>query len=193
MNTCIKFPSQRSCFFKALLSILSTFCILTLCMGMLGCDSIFTPDEITPETTTPESTTPESTTPESTTPESTTPESTTPSETLPDETAPNFGEGYTVLEGRVVKTNNGYFILPNNSAPDFVIDYAFIELRTTFSQIDLSNLKTGDHIKISVETFMESYPVQTEIYQLAFVDNGNIDNIPESIIAELTDLSYTIE
>ena len=151
---------------RTLLAMLSIFCLLALCAGMIGCNGIFTQNETTPATT--------------------------PNETPPNETTPSFGEGYTVVEGRIVKTNNGYFILPDDSSPAYVLDYAFIKLRTTFAQISLSNLQTGNRIKIAIQTIMDSYPAQTEVYQLAFIESGSIDSIPENIITELGNLNYTV-
>ena len=158
---------------KVLLAMLSIFCLLALCAGIIGCDGIFAPNETTPATTSPETT--------------------TPNETLPNETTPSFGEGYTVVEGLVVKTNDGYFILPDGNSPSWIQDCTFIKMRTTFAEIDLSNLQTGDRIKIAIETIMERYPVQTEVYQFAFIDkSGNVDDIPETIITELGNLNYTV-
>ena len=58
---------------------------------------------------------------------------------------------------------------------------------TTGNDSIFDSLQTGDKIRITCDGYRETYPLQTDIYSLKKLENGNINDIPKEHIQFLTE------
>lgn len=92
-------------------------------------------------------------------------------------------QGYGLTIGRCLVTESGSYMLIDENAP--------IEMSDRSSDQDMfSGLSTGDQILVLHDGIATSYPAQTGAYFCLRLSHGDISDIPEQVITELTDLGW---
>lgn len=86
-------------------------------------------------------------------------------------------------EGRALELKDGGFIIVSGSEPIVMTD-------KTKSGEAFKGLTTGDKIKVLSDGIMESYPAQTAIYKLKFIEDGSLEDIDKSVLEGLSELGW---
>ena len=55
------------------------------------------------------------------------------------------------------------------------------------------NLKSGDRIRITYDSIMETYPGKTNIYSCKLIEKGSLDNIPKDTLDKLKEMNWTFD
>lgn len=95
-------------------------------------------------------------------------------------------QGYGLTIGRCLVAESGSYMLIDGNSPVVMTDRS--------SGKDLfSELSTGDKIFVVHDGIAESYPGQTGAYFCLRLEEGDISDISESVIASLTELGWLDE
>lgn len=85
--------------------------------------------------------------------------------------------------GRCLIADNGAYVLIKGNSPTVLYNASGDE--SIFEGID-----TGDEIEVTSSMVMLTYPSQTYIYSLKKLSDGSIDDIPQEVIDDLTELGW---
>ena len=89
---------------------------------------------------------------------------------------------FSISTGRCLVTDKGAIML--------IIDNSPIQMSNQ-TQIDLfKNLDTGDKILVLHDGIQESYPGKTGVYAIFKLEDGQSDDIPQTVINSLIDLKW---
>lgn len=81
-------------------------------------------------------------------------------------------------------TNENNIIISEDASP-------IVMYNKTNKENIFDTLKSGDKIKISYDSILESYPGRTNIYSCKLIDTGHLDNIPKDTLNKLEELGWT--
>ena len=95
-------------------------------------------------------------------------------------------KGYGVSVGRVLLAKNGSCMIVVDENSPIVMSDLSKKGRL------LEGIKTGDRILVINTAIAESYPAQTGVYRLIKLSGGDIEDIPNKIIDELTQMGWLL-
>ena len=81
-------------------------------------------------------------------------------------------------------TNENNIIISEDAGP-------IVMYNKTNKENIFDTLKSGDKIKITYDSIMETYPGRTNIYSCKLIKKENLDNIPKETLEKLKDLGWT--
>ena len=84
-----------------------------------------------------------------------------------------FSKGYGVFVGLYLETEDGVAMLIDNNTP-----------------IVMSSNHNGDKIVVFHDGIAESYPAKTRAYYIMKLNDGEMDDIPQSVVDELDKLGW---
>jgi len=108
----------------------------------------------------------------------------------------------TVINGEIWSIT-GYYLRADNETNMILAEYAAQGRETYYEptiiyfggegetgDVPFGSLKTGDKIEADVKSIMESYPAQTPIYGLRFIESGDVSNINNEMLLDLEGMGY---
>lgn len=81
-------------------------------------------------------------------------------------------------------TNENNIIISEDAGP-------ILMYNKTNKENIFDTLKSGDKIKITYDSIMETYPGTTNIYSCNLIEKGNLDNIPKETLEKLKNIGWT--
>ncbi|MCD7788311.1 MAG: hypothetical protein LUH59_05220 [Firmicutes bacterium] len=100
---------------------------------------------------------------------------------------------YSTLTGQVVKTDSAFFFVSDGSGVLLSQEDDFAIMLSGTNDVDFSGLVTGDCVQIRIITVVELYPLQTDVYELNFLNHGSKEDISSDVISEICNLGYNIQ
>lgn len=88
------------------------------------------------------------------------------------------------VEGRALELKTGGFIIVSDSNEPIVM------ADKTKKENAFKELSTGDKIKVKADMIMETYPAQTSIYKLKFIEDGSLEDIDKTVLDGLSELGW---
>ena len=92
-----------------------------------------------------------------------------------------------VMIGVYLKSNNeSNIIIAEDNGP-------IVMYNKTGKENIFDNLKSGDKIRITYDSIMETYPARTQIYSCKLIEKGTLDNIPKDTLNKLQEMGWTFD
>ena len=83
-------------------------------------------------------------------------------------------------------TNENNIIISEDTSP-------IVMYNKTNKENIFDNLKSGDKIRITYDSIMETYPARTQIYSCKLIEKGTLDNIPKDTLDKLQEMGWTFD
>lgn len=83
-------------------------------------------------------------------------------------------------------TNENNIIISEDAGP-------ILMYNKTNKENIFDTLKSGDKIKITYDSIMETYPGTTQIYSCKLIEKGNLDNIQKDTLEKLQEMGWTFD
>ena len=100
-------------------------------------------------------------------------------------------ENFVHAVGYFLETDENYFFVADGDTPMFA-DKEFIKIFPLDESITFDGLNSGDKIGIDIETVGDLYPRVMDIHQIELMEAGDISNIDEAVISQITGMGFHV-